>query len=109
MTKDQNECLNILYALKKVDQQEFIASFLKRELSKMLKIPKDKIQQDKGIGFLGIDSILSIELLRVINDKFALKMTSMELLSLPSINQLSFKILENILKAGKSGTDIILN
>jgi NADPH:quinone reductase-like Zn-dependent oxidoreductase/acyl carrier protein len=109
MTKDQNECLNILYALKKVDQQEFIASFLKRELSKMLKIPKDKIQQEKGIGFLGIDSILSIELLRVINDKFALKMTSMELLSLPSINQLSFKILENILKAGKSGTDIILN
>lgn len=98
LTKEQSEYLEQLLSLEWTEQQELIVSFLIDSLSKMLKIQKDKIHPDKGIGFLGIDSILSIELLRIINNKFALKMSSMELLSLPSVNQLSTMIIASVLK-----------
>ena len=96
LNEEQNKCLEEIFSLDRIDQLEFVGSFLKEELSRILKLSKDKIQSDKGIGFLGIDSILSVELLRVINNKFALKMSSMELLALPSVNQLSSMILEKI-------------
>ncbi|RUT68620.1 SDR family NAD(P)-dependent oxidoreductase [Flavobacterium cupreum] len=99
LSQEQGACLNDLLSLSRIAQQEFVVSFLKDELSKILKMPKDRIQSDKGIGFLGIDSILSIELLRVINNKFALKMSSMEILALPSVNGLSTIIIEMILKS----------
>ncbi|SEO94974.1 Acyl transferase domain-containing protein [Flavobacterium sp. CF108] len=98
LSQEQDACLSDLLSLTRISQQEFVVTFLKEELSKILKMPKDRIQSDKGIGFLGIDSILSIELLRVINNKFALKMSSMEILALPSVNGLSAIIIEMILK-----------
>lgn len=96
LSKEQSAYLDQFSSMNRAEQKEYVVAFLVQELSKILKIPKDKIRLDKGIGFLGIDSILSVELLRIINDKFALKMTSMELLSLPSVNQLSETIIDKI-------------
>lgn len=101
LSEAQNKCLEELLSLEWSNQQEFVVSFLTEELSKILKIQKDRIRPDKGIGFLGIDSILSIELLRVINNKFALRMSSMELLALPSVNQLSTMIIERVLETSE--------
>jgi len=101
LSTEQNQYLEGLLSLESSDQHAFVVDYLKSELSRILKLPKDKVQIDKGIGFLGIDSILSVELLRAINNKFAIKMSSMELLSLPSVNQLSKMILEMVLKTNE--------
>ena len=101
MLDKQSEFLKEILSLERMDQYNIVVSFLKEELSKILKLSKNKIQTDKGIGFLGIDSILSVELLRVINNKFNIKMSSMELLTLPSVNQLANIIIEKILKSHK--------
>ncbi|CAM1356215.1 SDR family NAD(P)-dependent oxidoreductase [Tenacibaculum halocynthiae] len=98
LSNEQSEFLNEMLSLETQVQYEFVKLFLKEALSKMLKLPKDKIQSDKGIGFLGIDSILSVELLRIINNKFSLKMTSMELLALPSVNQLSTMVINKVVE-----------
>ncbi|MCK8524321.1 type I polyketide synthase [Aquimarina sp. D1M17] len=101
LNDEQNQCIEELLALEKPEQQSYVAAFLKEELSRILKLSKDKIQSDKGIGFLGIDSILSVELLRVINNKFAINMSSMELLTLPSVNKLSIMIIDKVLETSE--------
>jgi len=80
-------------------QHEYMVNFLTAELVKILKMTADQIRPDKGINFLGIDSILSVELIRRINEGLAIEIAPMEFLAGPSINQLSTIIVDKIVQS----------
>ena len=88
--------LEAIKSLEPNKRHEYLVNLLINELVKVLKMNKDQIRADKGINFLGIDSILSVELIRRINENLAVEVAPMELLTGPSINQLSTVILDKI-------------
>jgi len=76
-------------------QHEFIQTLLKEQLGKILRIPIASIKSDKGINLLGVDSILTIEFMRMIKESLAVEIAPIEFLTGPSVRQLSSKIIEN--------------
>ena len=66
-----------------VQQQELVIELVTQELSVILKMAKDRIPNDKGINFLGVDSILSVQLIRAINNKLAIELSPMDFTSGP--------------------------
>ncbi len=59
------------------------------ELAQIVKVPVSDIKLDRSISDLGIDSLMSVELSRSLRAKYGLEVTSMELLSGPSLDQLT--------------------
>lgn len=76
-------------------QQEFIVNLLKKQLGKILKISAASINPDKGINLLGIDSILTIEFMSLIRESLAVEIAPIELLTGPSLKQLTTKIINS--------------
>ena len=102
LSEKQIRNLEELKAFDANDQHEYMVNLLIEELVKILKMTKDQIRPDKGINFLGIDSILSVELIRRINENLAIEIAPMEFLTGPSINQLSTTILDKLNQSSES-------
>lgn len=98
LSEKQITHLEAIKVLQANEQHEYMVNLLIDQLVKILKMTKDQIRPDKGINFLGIDSILSVELIRRINENLAVEIAPMEFLAGPSINQLSTIILDKIVK-----------
>jgi len=90
---------NKLLGLGAAFQHEFVTGLLQEQLGKILKISVGNIQLDKGINLLGVDSILTIELMVAIRSNFAVEIPPIDFLTGPSLNQLSVKIMNNLLQA----------
>jgi len=74
------------------DQEHYLAGLmdiLSNELASIVKIPVADIKIDRSISDLGIDSLMSVELSRGLRAKYGLEVTSVELLSGPSLSQLT--------------------
>ncbi|WP_051235214.1 type I polyketide synthase [Marinimicrobium agarilyticum] len=71
------------------DHCEHLTKLLSQELAHTLKIPLDDIRGDRNMSEMGIDSLMSVELSRGLRTKYGLEITSMELQSGSSLNQLS--------------------
>ena len=99
LTDEQAENWDILLSLESIQRQEHVVELLTEELSQILKMSKDKILADKGINFLGVDSILSVQLIRAINDKLAVELSPMEFTSGPNLKQLSKIIVEEVVNS----------
>lgn len=83
------------------EQHEYVVELLMGEVARLLKMTKDQIRPDKGINFLGIDSILSVELIRRIYENLAVEIAPMEFLAGPSINQLAAIMLDKLLQTSE--------
>lgn len=99
LTEKQLGNRNVLLSLDTNLQHEFVAALLQEQLGKILKISTDHIQMDKGINLLGVDSILTIELMVVIRNNFAVEIPPIEFLTGPSLKNLSAKIINNMFQA----------
>ncbi|WP_431165614.1 SDR family NAD(P)-dependent oxidoreductase [Tenacibaculum halocynthiae] len=97
LNEEQTANLDVLKTLQLVQQKELVIDVLREELSKILKMSKENIPSDKGVNFLGVDSILSVQLIRAINGKLAVELSPMEFTSGPNLKQLSTVVLEKIL------------
>lgn len=80
---------NALAGMTAAQQKEYVLNILTEELSLILKLPKDSIPADKGVNFIGLDSILSVQLIRAINGKLAVELSPMEFTSGPSLLKLT--------------------
>ena len=73
-----------------------LMEILSAELAHIVKVPLSEIKQDRSISDLGIDSIMSVELSRGLRTKYGLEVTSMELLSGPSLDQLTEQLINQL-------------
>jgi len=96
----QNPQLNQLYkdiaSLSRSARLEYIEKALLESLAPVLRIPVENISKDTGINYLGIDSLLTVELIRHIEQRTGLEVSNMDILSGPSINQLATLMLSRI-------------
>ena len=99
LSEEQSKNWNVLLSLESREQQELVIEVLTEELSLILKMPKDRIPANKGINFLGVDSILSVQLIRAINNRLAVELSPMEFTSGPNLRQLSKIIVEKIMNS----------
>ncbi|UII23759.1 type I polyketide synthase [Fulvivirga ligni] len=96
LSEKQAAHLQNIKRLSGLERHLYIMNLLTIELAKILKMSESQIAPDKGINFLGIDSILSVELIRRISDELAVDMSPMEFLAGPSVSQLATNIMERI-------------
>ena len=64
--------------------------------AKVMKMNPDSINPDVGINFMGVDSLISVEVGRAIKTSLGVDLSIMELLNGPSLKQLSEIILSRI-------------
>uniref|UniRef100_UPI00145B725D acyl carrier protein n=1 Tax=Flavobacterium sp. H122 TaxID=2529860 RepID=UPI00145B725D len=69
--------------------KEQIASILSSELCGLLYLDKEELDGDKAFSELGLDSILGVELIKIINKNFTIDLKASKLYDYPSIGQLS--------------------
>lgn len=96
LNEEQSKYWNQITTKSVAERQELVEELIKEELSQILKMPKDRIPADKGVNFLGVDSILSVQLIRAINSKLAVELSPMEFTSGPNLRQLSKIVIEKI-------------
>lgn len=98
-SEEQLSVLEDLSEMESSDQHVYVSEQLIKEVSSTLKIKQDKVDPDVGVNFLGVDSILAIELIKRIKNKFIVEIIPIEFLSGPSVNELSGTILERLHKS----------
>lgn len=89
-----------LSAMAESDRLAYMEGAAAEEVARVLKLSVEKIDKTRGINFLGVDSLIAVELGRAFQARFGLEVSTMELLSGPNITQLANGLLD---KASASG------
>lgn len=80
-------------------RHDFVTKLLQELLGKILRISTEKVSSDKGINLLGVDSILTVELMVAIRNSLAVEIPPIEFLIGPSLKKLSTKVLDKLLQS----------
>ena len=77
-------------------QLERVVQELKHSLSQILMLPIEQIDPDQALYDLGLDSLMGVELITAIEDRFSVQLPAMLISESPSITKLSIKLLERL-------------
>jgi acyl transferase domain-containing protein/NADPH:quinone reductase-like Zn-dependent oxidoreductase/acyl carrier protein len=95
-TDKEKGLIHHLLNLEKKPRQQFIEKIVVDELSRVLKLEPEKIELNRGINFLGIDSIMAAELIRSLINRFGLEISPVAFLSGPTVRQVATLIADKI-------------
>ncbi|PWQ95010.1 type I polyketide synthase [Leucothrix arctica] len=102
---DGDDFFTHIEGMSEEEVQALIATMLTREISQILRLPMDKINPASPIYDLGMDSLMGMELLLAIEERFKTKLPLMSLTEGGSINKISEKIYSKINDAAKPEVD----
>jgi acyl transferase domain-containing protein/NADPH:quinone reductase-like Zn-dependent oxidoreductase/NAD(P)-dependent dehydrogenase (short-subunit alcohol dehydrogenase family)/acyl carrier protein len=83
---------------------ELFAEMLKQEISEILRIPASKLDSSRPLQELGLDSLMSVELVVAVEERFGIRLPVMELSETSSIAKLTIRILE-LLRGSQDAED----
>jgi acyl transferase domain-containing protein/Zn-dependent alcohol dehydrogenase/acyl carrier protein/short-subunit dehydrogenase len=95
--QDEEGGQDIQRMLEELDDEALQAAFgelLKQEISEILRLPASKLDSQRPLQELGLDSLMSVELVVAVEDRFGIRLPVMELSESSSIAKLSVRILE---------------
>ena len=105
---DQNEDnrldINELLAMSDDELTEKLLSLLKAELSKILMTSEDKLDPNRSMYDMGLDSLMGVELMSAIESKLGISVSVMALSETPTLGKLSHKLM-NQLRGEQSDED----
>ncbi|QXH74835.1 SDR family NAD(P)-dependent oxidoreductase [Pseudomonas atacamensis] len=84
----------LLLKLNDEELTELFAEMLKQEISEILRMPTSKIDSSRPLQELGLDSLMSVELVVAVEERFGIRLPVMELSESSSIAKLKVRILE---------------
>ena len=87
------ELMTNMAGKEKSEQQDHLEGLVCNSIAQVLRVPVENIDMNRGINFLGIDSLMAVELERGINGSTGVEISTMELLSGPTVPQLATLIL----------------
>ena len=87
----------LLEGLSPEDAMVKVADLLSREVSQILHIPADKLDQQVSVFDLGMDSLMGVELAMAVEKCFNVNMSAMALSEGPSIMRLSERIIQKLM------------
>lgn len=84
----------LLLKLNDEELTELFAELLKQEISEILRMPTSKIDSSRPLQELGLDSLMSVELVVAVEERFGIRLPVMELSGSSSIAKLTVRIIE---------------
>nr|WP_180206773.1 type I polyketide synthase [Pseudomonas sp. SbOxS1]NYU07046.1 SDR family NAD(P)-dependent oxidoreductase [Pseudomonas sp. SbOxS1] len=95
--EEESNVDDIQRLLLEMDDQELtelFAEMLKQEISEILRMPTSKLDSSRPLQELGLDSLMSVELVVAVEERFGIRLPVMELSETSSIAKLTVRILE---------------
>ena len=101
---DQHEDIQTLIAnMGRAEIQELVIDLLLDEVEQILRLPRDKMDVEQSIFDLGMDSLMGMELVLAIEERFGVKLPVMALTEGANIQRIAEKITDQL--AGASDDD----
>ncbi len=103
---DDNDAEDIQRMLLELDDEQLLERFvelLKHEVCEILRLPAARLDTQRPLQELGLDSLMSVELVVALEERFGVRLPVMELSESSSIDKLSVRILD--LLRGEAGAD----
>ena len=103
---DENDAEDIQRMLAELDDEQLLERFvelLKHEVCEILRLPAARLDTQRPLQELGLDSLMSVELVVALEERFGIRLPVMELSESSSIDKLSVRILE--LLRGEAGAN----
>ncbi|WP_247256077.1 type I polyketide synthase [Pseudomonas moorei] len=102
---EESDADDIQRLLAEMDDPELIELFnemLKQEISEILRIPTSKLDITRPLQELGLDSLMSVELVVAVEERFGVRLPVMELSEASNIGKITVRILE-LLRGNQDG------
>jgi NAD(P)-dependent dehydrogenase (short-subunit alcohol dehydrogenase family)/acyl carrier protein len=91
---DIDDIQRLLVELNEQELTELFGEMLKQEISEILRLPTNKLDTTRPLQELGLDSLMSVELVVAVEERFGIRLPVMELSETSSIAKLTVRILE---------------
>ncbi|MFJ4353865.1 SDR family NAD(P)-dependent oxidoreductase [Pseudomonas sp. NPDC089428] len=107
---DDNDGEDIQRMLAELDDAELLERFaemLKHEVCEILRLPPARLDSQRPLQELGLDSLMSVELVVALEERFGIRLPVMELSESSSIDKLSVRLLE-LLRGEAGGGEVQL-
>ncbi|RAU19166.1 polyketide synthase [Nitrincola tibetensis] len=95
---------HLMHTLPPEEFKRTLMDMLKTELSKILLISEDKIDTERSVYDMGFDSLMGVELMTAIDNRFGLQLPVMALSEASSLSKLSQMLIDK-LQATDEGSD----
>ncbi|WP_057396239.1 type I polyketide synthase [Pseudomonas fluorescens] len=102
---EEGDADDIQRLLAEMDDHELIELFsemLKQEISEILRLPTGKLDVTRPLQELGLDSLMSVELVVAVEERFGVRLPVMELSEASNIGKITVRILE-LLRGNQEG------
>ncbi|QKZ06101.1 type I polyketide synthase [Pseudomonas eucalypticola] len=95
--EDDSDADDVQRLLAELDDEaltEVFAHMLKQEISEILRLPVARLDASRPLQELGLDSLMSVELVVAVEERFGIRLPVMELSDSSSIDKLTRRIIE---------------
>lgn len=96
LSEKQKQLIEQLTNMSTKEKKEFMEKILAEEMAKILGLLPGKVERNRGINFLGVDSIMVVEFVRAIYKRIEFEISTVELLNGPTISQLAVSLLKRL-------------
>ncbi|MBF0527849.1 MAG: type I polyketide synthase [Deltaproteobacteria bacterium] len=105
---DERETDKLQQLLAELPDSELLVVFsemLKREIGEILRIPSDKIEVERSLQDVGMDSLMATEFVAAIESIFGIRLPVMALRDTPTIAKIAKRILKQLKGVEEAGRD----
>jgi len=99
---DADDIQRLLVEMDDPELVELFGEMLKQEISEILRLPTNKLDATRPLQELGLDSLMSVELMVAVEERFGVRLPVMELSEASTIGKITVRILE-LLRSNQEG------
>jgi len=99
--ENSQDIMDIIEGLSKEEVHILITNMLTDELAKILQLPAEKVEQNRSIQDLGVDSLMAMELVSAIENRFSIEIPIMAMSDNSTVDSIAARI-TRILTGDKS-------
>lgn len=98
-----NDIAHMLATLDDAALQTAFGEILKTEIGEILRVSADKIDAERSIYDMGLDSLMGVELIVALENRFGIRLPVMALSESPTVNKLAGRLIQ-LLRGETAGT-----
>ncbi|WP_322062768.1 SDR family NAD(P)-dependent oxidoreductase [Paraburkholderia sp. J63] len=84
----------LLATLNDSELHPVVVDMIKQEVSEILRVPADKIDPDRSVYDMGLDSLMGVELVVALESRFGIRLPVMALSESPTMTKLATRLIE---------------
>ncbi|MBT9332220.1 type I polyketide synthase [Paracidobacterium acidisoli] len=78
------------------EQREILEDHLQQELGRVLRLAPERIERERPLGTLGVDSLMALEFVRRVNAGLGLRLPATTVFNYPTVKQLADQVLQRL-------------